>query len=55
MVKKKLCPMKQDEGDKTYICCEDDCAWWNNDFGQCAIAAMARTMTIPVMLKETFG
>lgn len=40
-MKKKLCPIKQDEGDKTYICSEDDCAWWNYSIEACAVAVMA--------------
>jgi hypothetical protein len=36
-------------------CLEESCAWWNDDFGECAIAALATVVTRPVAIKEQLG
>jgi hypothetical protein len=36
-------------------CLEEACAWWNYDFGECAIMALATVVTRPVVLKERLG
>jgi len=33
-------------------CITDNCAWWNEDFGQCALTALSITFTRPVVLQE---
>ena len=36
-------------------CLKEKCAWWNDDFGGCAIEALATVATRPVVLKERLG
>jgi len=33
-------------------CLGNDCAWWNEDFGECAIAAMASVQTHSIVVEE---
>ena len=40
---------------ETVNCLEENCAWWNDDFGECAIMALATRATRPVVLKERLG
>jgi len=36
-------------------CLGENCAWWNDDFGECAILALANVATRPVVMKEELG
>lgn len=33
-------------------CLEDRCAWWDANLGQCAVAALANTVTTQVVAQE---
>jgi len=37
------------------ICTKERCAWWNDDFGMCAIAALALASSRPVVVQELGG
>lgn len=41
MVRTTICPLKQDEGDKTYECFREKCEWWTSTIGRCAVAVIA--------------
>jgi len=47
----KMCPILTTE---SYFstCLKEQCAWWNADFELCAFAAMALTMTRPILNEE---
>jgi len=63
-VKEKVCPLRlagltplasalsQQSGKDDYVCLEADCAWWNEEFGMCCLAALTRTFTHPVVARE---
>lgn len=36
-------------------CIGDNCAWWNIDFGQCALTALSIALTRPVVHEEMRG
>ena len=53
----KICPIRmmgvpQYTIAATVRCVREKCAWWNDGFGQCAVAAMALTMTRPIVREE---
>ena len=58
----RLCPLRvvmhvgndDDDGVDVY-CCERQCAWWSDDFGECAIAALASVATQPIVARETLA
>lgn len=49
MSKKKFCPLMSFEGDNTYYCSEDKCAWWNYQVESCAVAVIAIKTGFDVM------
>lgn len=49
----KICPLSfANEFDQFEMCKREHCAWWNDDFGACAVGALARVFTRPVVLAE---
>jgi len=38
-----------------FACLQENCAWWNDDFGECAILALATVATRPAVIKEQLG
>ena len=40
MMTDKVCPVLTTSTDFEY-CKEQDCAWWNAEYGQCAVATIA--------------
>ena len=40
---------------ETVECLQKNCAWWNDDFGGCAITVLAAVVTRPVVIKEQLG
>ena len=48
---KKICPLLTTSS--SFAFCEDEhCAWWNIDFGMCALAAVALSLTRPIVREE---
>jgi len=47
----KICPLKM-LNTCGAACIRECCAWWNDDFGECAILALATTQTRPVVIRE---
>ncbi|RLG43673.1 MAG: hypothetical protein DRN81_06075 [Thermoproteota archaeon] len=39
-------------GPSNAVCIAGRCAWWNADFGQCALTALSVVATRPVVEKE---
>ena len=49
----KICAMSMASESYSYVpCFENKCAWWNEDFGMCAIAAIAQMFTRPIVKEE---
>lgn len=40
---KKFCPMNPSE-DEALTCCQDKCAWWDEDSQSCAMLVMAQAV-----------
>jgi len=50
--KEKTCPIKQDEGDKTYECHKEGCGWWSQQEAQCAVLAIATHLRLATTSRD---